>query len=86
MIDGPVDLKDFNDSLYEYGYHREHHRYYEDRKYLVKETAVYYVDQEFPRITREMITLPARVLSLRYYIDLNGLAGVEPSALLSYGI
>jgi len=67
----------FNNLLFDYGYNVFHYRDY--KKYEIIESKVYKVNDDFPKLTREMINdnLSERVSKISYKIDLNGLESIN---------
>lgn len=72
-----VTALNFRDKLHQTGYHAADAGYYNEERFNCDKIAVFKVDDEFPKITREMLRLPARVTALSYTIDLNGINDVE---------
>jgi hypothetical protein len=64
---------DYRGKLHQYGYHAADSHLYNEDRYEITKVSVYHVDQDFPKITRSMIDLPSRIVTLNYSIDLNGI-------------
>lgn len=72
----PVAIR-FRDKLHHCGYHAADAGFYNDERYKCDRISVFNVDDDFPKITREMLNLPLRVTSIAYSLDLNGIVEVE---------
>ncbi len=68
----PVAMR-YRDKLHQCGYHAADAGYYNDERFDCDRISVFHVNDNFPKITREMLKLPARVTSLSYSLDLNGI-------------
>lgn len=75
-ITSAVVVSKYRDKLHDCGYHAADASYYNDERFELIRTSIFLVDDEFPKITSDIINLPARVVSLGYSVDLNGIQEV----------
>jgi hypothetical protein len=71
-----INVSRYRDKVHEYGYDAAFAGLYINERFELARSSVFHVDNDFPRITRQMISLPARVVTLGYTIDLNGIREV----------
>jgi hypothetical protein len=71
----------YRDKLHQCGYHAADAGYYNNERFKCDRISIYHINDEFPKITRDMLSLPARVTSLSYGLDLNGIDEVKKETI-----
>lgn len=78
----PVAMR-YRDKLHQCGYHAVDAGFYNEEKFKCDRISVFHVNDDFPKITREMLSLPSRVNSISYSLDLNGIDEVKKENVFS---
>ncbi len=67
----------FRDKLHQAGYHANDACLYNNERFKCDKISVFIVNADFPKITKEMLNLPTRVVSLSYGLNLSGLVEIN---------